>query len=106
MAERASENLDSHVTLWSKRFGLVIFGWLLSSAYHDNLHLDQDAKTLQVVERAQIPALTAQAHCEHTRADKTAAVAGKAIIGANVDNAPIPQFRDIPTDNCPHPAGK
>lgn len=43
------------------------------------------------------------ARCEDRLAVKTAAVANKAIVGAWSATAPIPEFRDIPRDNCPHP---
>lgn len=47
-----------------------------------------------------------EAQCEHRRADKATAVAGNAILSANVDNVPTPKFKDLPTDNCPHIAAK
>lgn len=53
-----------------------------------------------------IPKLKAESGCEKKRADKTAAVATKAIIGAVVDTAPIPSPKEIPADNCPHPVAK
>ena len=45
-------------------------------------------------------------HCEDARANKSAAVAGQAILGANIDSVPVPKFRDIPSDDCPHVAIK
>lgn len=101
-----SQRVDTAVTVWSKRMGLILLGWMAGSAYHGTSVLTQKAVTLQHVQAIDIPKLKAQAHCEDARADKSAAVAGQAILGATVEDAPVPKFRDIPEDNCPHPAGK
>lgn len=48
----------------------------------------------------------AAAGCENHRASRATAVAGKAILAANLDSMVVPKFRDLPVDNCPHPEKK
>lgn len=99
-----AEHMDARITLWSKRGALVLLGWFASSAYHGTMELNQKARTLQHREQVDIPKLKAARDCEDRRANKSAAVAGQAILGASIDSAPVPQFQDIPNDNCPHVA--
>jgi hypothetical protein len=101
-----AERMDAHITVWSKRGGLILLGWFASSAYHGTMDLNQKARTLQHVQQVDIPKLKKAVHCEDARANKSAAVAGQAILGANIDSVPVPKFRDIPADNCPHVAIK
>lgn len=62
-----AEKVDSGITVWSKRLALVLLGWFASSAYHGTL-------TAAKVEKA-LPAVQAEAGCEHWRADTTAKLA-------------------------------
>jgi hypothetical protein len=81
-----AEKVDCWTTVWSKRAGLVIFGWMLCAAYH---HTEYAAKA----ERA-VPALEAQAGCEEWRANKN----------GNLALAPIVISKDqLAKDACPHP---
>jgi hypothetical protein len=102
---KASELVDTWVTRWSKRVGLVLVGWMLANVYHGTQNLEKQAAKLPVVQQ-QAAVVQKEAACEHNRANKTASIAGQAILSANVDNVPMPQFKDLPTDNCPHPASK
>lgn len=95
-----AEKVDSAITIWSKRLGLILLGWFASSAYHGTLQLSQKAHTLDVVEQRQIPALKAKVGCEHWRANVATTVAKQAIAGANSDIAPIPDPKTIPADRC------
>lgn len=101
-----SEKVDNAVTVWSKRLGLIILGWMAGSTYHGTATLTQKAATLQHVQTVEIPKLAAQAHCEDARADKATTVAGTAILSASVDNIATPKFRDLPADNCVHAVKK
>ena len=101
-----AERIDIEITKWSKILALILFGWFSSSAYHGVFGLTQKAKTLQTVQMVIIPKLKAANHCESARGDKAAMVAKKAIIGAVSDTAPIPDPKEIPVDNCQHPAVK
>lgn len=85
--------VDCWVTIWSKRLGLVLLGWFLSSSYHGTLTASRAVKA--------VPVLQAEAGCEHWRADKSADVAKKAITAANDISAPVPSENAIPKD-CPH----
>lgn len=100
------DHVEDFVTIWSKRAGLVLLGWFLSSAYHGTMDLDRKAAVLEHVQKVDIPKLKTALHCEDSRGDKASAVARKAILGATVDTAPIPSSQEIPADNCPHPVGK
>lgn len=101
-----SERINTGVTLWSKRLGLIFLGWMGGSSYHSTATLTQKATTLQHVQAVDIPKLKAAVKCEDRRADKASDVAGKALIAANVEGQPVPKFRDIPEDNCQHPVPK
>lgn len=62
---------------------------------------DHDATLVQTQKAAAaLPAVAAEAHCEHWRADKSAAIAKMAIKGANSDSAPIPDAKSLPRDSC------
>lgn len=98
-----SERVDAAVTRWSKIGGLILLGWMGGSSYHSTATLTQKAVRLETVQRVDIPKLKAAVKCEDRRADKSAAVAGQAILGATIDSAPVPKFKDIPNDNCQHP---
>lgn len=101
-----AEHVDHKITLFSKVGAVFLAGWFASSAYHGTMALNQKARTLQHVEAVEIPKLKKAVHCEDARANKSAAVAGQAILGANIDSVPVPKFRDIPSDDCPHVAIK
>lgn len=88
-----AEKIDCWTTVWSKRAGLVLLGWFLSSAVHGTLSADRAVKA--------VPVLEAAAGCEHHRGDKAVAVAKQAITSANSDVVPTPPTQAIPTDNCP-----
>lgn len=102
----SAERINNGITLWSKRGALVLLGWVGGSAYHSTATLTQKAEKLATVQAVEIPRLKAAVRCEDKRADRATDVAGKALIAANVEGQPVPKFRDIPEDNCPHPAGK
>lgn len=87
--------VDSAITIWSKRFGLILLGWFLSSGYHGTLYASKAVKA--------VPVLEAAAGCEHYRAGKATATAKQAIVAANSDSIPIPSTSALPKDNCPHP---
>lgn len=101
-----ADKVDDQITVWSKRFALVLIGWFAHSASIGSLTLHQHEKQLVQIQKVELPKLKAAVHCEDKRADKAAAVAGQAILSANVEAVPTPKFSDLPTDNCPHPAGK
>lgn len=88
--------VDSAITIWSKRFGLVLLGWFLSSAYHGTLYASKAIRA--------VPALEAAAGCEHYRAGKATETARQAIVAANSESIPVPSASALPKDNCPHPA--
>lgn len=95
---KVSEQVDSGVTRWSKRLGLVLFGWMLANVYHGTQNLE--------VQAAKVAVTQTEAKCEHRRADKATNVAGQAILSANVDEVAPPKFKDLPVDNCQHDAAK
>lgn len=101
-----SEKVNTAVTVWSKRFGLIFLGWMGGSSYHSTADLTQKAATLQHVQAVDIPKLKSAVHCEDHRADKATAVAKQAIKGAVLEQERIPDARELPADNCQHPAGK
>lgn len=104
------EKIDNQISVWSKRFGLILLGWFASSAYHGVYTLDQKAATLQHVQQvdlpklkaqaAQVPALKAKVGCEHWRAGVIENVAKQGIASANSDAVPVPSAKAIPPDNC------
>lgn len=96
--------IDNGISIWSKRIALVLIGWFGSSAYHGTLLLHQEEKTLQHVRAVDIPKLKAAANCEALRGDRAAVLAGEAIVAATVDGTRVPSPKEIPRDNCPHPA--
>lgn len=79
------EKLDNGITRWSKIGGIFLAGWFASAAYHGTL-------TAKKAEEA-LPAIVAEANCEHRRADKATVLAKQ-----NEIVAPSA----IPKD-CPHP---
>jgi hypothetical protein len=96
------DHVESFFTVWSKRAGLVLLGWFLSSAYHNNFELDRKAAVLEHVQKVDIPKLKAERHCEEVRGDRAAAVAGQAILSNTFDAVRTPSTKEIPPDNCPH----
>lgn len=97
MMARTPDKIDNRVGKSSSYAFAFIAGWLACSAYYGTLHLKH-------IETVELPKAKEAAKCEDHRADKTAGVAKKAIVGAVVDSAPIPSPADIPKDNCQHPA--
>lgn len=80
-----AEKVDCWTTVWSKRAGLFLFGWFASSAFHGTLTATKAEKAL--------PAIQAEAGCEHWRANVTTKLA----LGTQMVNK-----AQIPGD-CPHP---
>lgn len=79
------EKVDVGATVWSKRLGLILLGWFASSAYHGTLEAAKVEKAL--------PAIQAEAGCEHWRAS----VAAKLALGTQMVSP-----SQIPKD-CAHP---
>lgn len=102
----SARTVDDAITVWSKRIGLILLGWFGSSTYHGTLNLHREEHVLQHVQAVDIPKLKAAVKCEDRRADKASSVAGSAILAANIEGREAPKFKDIPSDNCQHPAGK
>lgn len=98
---KVSEQVDTWVTRWSKRGALIIVGWVLANVVYGTQTLETKAAKVDVVQK-QDAVVQKEAACEHQLAKKATAVAGQAIVSANVDNVPTPQLKDIPVDNCPH----
>lgn len=101
-----SDKVESSFTIWSKRIGLILLGWIGASSYHGVFSLHQEEKVLQHVQAVDLPKLKAAVKCEDRRADKASSVAGSAILAANIEGREAPKFKDIPSDTCQHPAGK
>lgn len=91
------------------RYAVVFFfGWVACSYYHriyQISYLQKEASVLTKVEKSDIPALKAEAGCEHWRATLASQIAKRAIVGANSMSAPIPDMSEIPKD-CPHASVK
>lgn len=62
-----AEKIDTGLTRWSKIGALVLLGWFSSSAYHGTLTASRAVKAL--------PAIQAEAGCEHWRATVTSKLA-------------------------------
>lgn len=86
------DKIDTGVTRWSKIGAIFLAGWFLSSAYHGTRTAEKAVKA--------VPALEAQAGCEHWRSHKAEVVAKQAITAANSDTIPVPDAKAIPKDNC------
>lgn len=59
----SAERVNHGATRWSKVGGLILLGWFASSAYHSTLTASKAIKA--------VPALQAEAGCEHYRAETT-----------------------------------
>lgn len=95
--------IDRITSLVLPRLFFVLLGWCGAQATYHVQDLLQNDKQLHVEETKVIPQLKNKAGCEHWRANKAATVAQRAIVGANSDTAPIPDAKEIPTDNCDPP---
>lgn len=99
---------------WIASVGLAfVFGFGLGNGHTTQTaiqevsqQLDQKAAQLHRVQTVDLPKLRAANHCEAIRGDRAAALAQQAIKGAVMESERIPDAREVPVDNCPHPAGK
>lgn len=94
--------LEAKLTKLSYLGMAFVFGYLTALGNNHVKQLWSEHGQLQVIQKQVVPALKAEAKCEHKHAQINAKVAKEGIKGAIDDNAPIPSEDAIAKDDCLH----